>query len=45
MSQATERIRWTIYDLEVLPQSEGTDYEIIDGELLVTRCSYAVISK
>lgn len=37
MSQSTEQIRWTIHDLEVLPQSEGTRYEIIDGELFVSR--------
>ncbi|GAB4229622.1 MAG: Uma2 family endonuclease [Elainellaceae cyanobacterium] len=37
MSQTTERVHWTIRDLEVLPQSEGTRYEIIDGELFVTR--------
>jgi hypothetical protein len=32
MTQATAQIRWTIHALEVLPQSEGTRYEIIDGE-------------
>lgn len=38
MSQAAvERVRWTIHDLEVLPKSEGTRYELIDGELFVTR--------
>ncbi|NET33198.1 MAG: Uma2 family endonuclease [Cyanothece sp. SIO1E1] len=37
MSQAAAQVRWTIHDLEVLPQSEGTRYEIIDGELFVTR--------
>lgn len=37
MTQATAQIRWTIHDLEVLPQSEGTRYEIIEGELFVTR--------
>jgi len=37
MSQTIERVRWTIRDLEVLPQSEGTRYELIDGELFVTR--------
>ena len=37
MSQTTERIRWTISDLDLLPQSEGTHYEIIDGELFVSR--------
>ncbi|MGD1897891.1 MAG: Uma2 family endonuclease [Phormidesmis sp.] len=30
-------IRWTTRDLEVLPQNEWTTYEIIDGELFVTR--------
>ncbi|MBW4434370.1 MAG: Uma2 family endonuclease [Pelatocladus maniniholoensis HA4357-MV3] len=37
MSQAIEGVRWTIYDLEVLPQNEWTRYEIIDGELFMTR--------
>ena len=37
MSQTIERVRWTIRDLEVLPQSEGTRYELIDGDLFVTR--------
>ncbi|WP_299410211.1 Uma2 family endonuclease [Acaryochloris sp. IP29b_bin.148] len=37
MSQTAEQIRWTIRDLEVLPQSEGNRYELIDGELWVTR--------
>ncbi|MEM9163734.1 MAG: Uma2 family endonuclease [Cyanobacteria bacterium P01_F01_bin.4] len=37
MSQTAERVRWTIRDLEVLPQSEGTHYELIEGELFVTR--------
>lgn len=37
MSQTTNFIRWTNCDLEVLPKSEGTRYEIIDGELFVTR--------
>ena len=32
-----EKIRWTIEDLELLPENEGTRYEIIDGELFVTR--------
>lgn len=37
MSQsATDRIYWTIADLELLPDN-GTRYEIIDGELLMTR--------
>ena len=36
MSQSVDRVQWTVYDLEVLPE-EGTRYEIIDGELFVTR--------
>ena len=37
MTQTVERIRWTVRDLEVLPKSEGTTFELIDGELFVTR--------
>lgn len=37
MSPTANQLRWTIHDLEVLPQSEGTRYELIDGELFVTR--------
>lgn len=37
MSQTAEQVRWTIRDLEVLPQSEGSRYELINGELFVTR--------
>jgi Uma2 family endonuclease len=37
MRLTTEQIRWSVRDLEVLPQSEGTRYELIDGELFVTR--------
>jgi Uma2 family endonuclease len=37
VSQAIEGVRWTIYDLEVLPENEWTRYEIIDGELFMTR--------
>ncbi|MGI2908088.1 Uma2 family endonuclease [Tolypothrix sp. VBCCA 56010] len=36
----TEKIRWTIQDLELLPENEGTKYEIIDGELFVTRAPH-----
>lgn len=37
MSQTTdERVRWITADLELLPDN-GNRYEIIDGELLVTR--------
>lgn len=37
MSQpALDQIRWTVDDLELLPDN-GTRYEIIDGELFITR--------
>ncbi|NJN57199.1 MAG: Uma2 family endonuclease [Leptolyngbyaceae cyanobacterium SL_5_9] len=37
MSQsATDRVRWTTADLDLLPDN-GTRYEIIDGELFITR--------
>ncbi len=31
MNQTVEKIRWNIYDLDVLPQNELNIYEIIDG--------------
>lgn len=38
MSQtAPEKIRWITADLEVLAADEWKRYEIIDGELFVTR--------
>jgi len=37
VSQPKTSVRWSVQDLEVLPQNEWTTYEIIDGELLVTR--------
>ena len=37
MTQIVEQVTWTIHDLEVLHQSEGKVYEIIQGELFVTR--------
>ncbi|MFB2836632.1 Uma2 family endonuclease [Floridanema evergladense] len=37
MSQTREGVRWTVYDVEVLPENEWRRYEIIDGELFVTR--------
>jgi Uma2 family endonuclease len=37
MSQTVERLRWTVSDVDLLPQNEGTYYEVIDGELFVTR--------
>jgi hypothetical protein len=32
-----ERVRWITADLELLPADEWKSYEIIDGELFVTR--------
>ena len=34
---ATASVRWTTRDIEALPQNEWTIYEIIGGELFVTR--------
>lgn len=40
MSQVTDRrVRWTTTDLELLPDSSNR-YEIIDGDLLVTRAPH-----
>lgn len=40
MNQITdERVRWTTSDLELLPESSNR-YEIIDGELFVTRAPH-----
>jgi Uma2 family endonuclease len=36
-SDMTTSLRWTSSDLEALPYKEGTRYEIIDGELYVSR--------
>ena len=33
----TQKVRWTTSDIELLSQDEGKHYEIIDGELFVTR--------
>jgi Uma2 family endonuclease len=35
----TERVRWTTADLELLPDN-GNRYEIVDGELFVTRAPH-----
>ncbi|WP_013320239.1 Uma2 family endonuclease [Gloeothece verrucosa] len=40
MNQTLDSVRWTVRDLEVLPQSEGVRYEIINGELFVTRAPH-----
>ncbi|MEQ9548083.1 MAG: Uma2 family endonuclease [Coleofasciculus sp. G3-WIS-01] len=35
----TEQVRWTVGDLELFPE-DGKRYEIIDGELIVTRAPH-----
>lgn len=37
MSQTLEQVRWTIHDLEGLPENDWIRYEILDGELFMTR--------
>jgi len=39
MANPTTGVRWTVADLEVLPE-DGRRYEIIDGELFVTRAPH-----
>ncbi|MBW4698475.1 MAG: Uma2 family endonuclease [Aphanocapsa lilacina HA4352-LM1] len=36
----TSGVRWNVRDLEVMPQNEWTRYEVIDGELFVTRAPH-----
>lgn len=40
MNQTTNGVRWTIRDIEALPDNEWVRYEIIDGELFVTRAPH-----
>lgn len=41
MSQTvTQGVRWTSTDIDLLPENEGTRYEIVDGELFVTRAPH-----
>jgi Uma2 family endonuclease len=41
MSQnVDDRVRWTTTDIDLLPENEGIRYEIIDGELFVTRAPH-----
>ncbi|MEA5594661.1 Uma2 family endonuclease [Rivularia sp. UHCC 0363] len=40
MTQASNQIRWTTADLEVLASDEWKRYEIIDGELFVSRAPH-----
>ena len=37
MTQFKEKIAWTVRDIPFLPQNESVNYELIDGELSVTR--------
>ncbi len=39
MSQTADRVRWTTADIELLPDN-GNRYEIIDGDLFVTRAPH-----
>lgn len=40
MTQAPDKVSWTIADLELLATDEWKRYEIIDGELFVTRAPH-----
>jgi Uma2 family endonuclease len=40
INPTVEGVRWRTQDLEVLPQNQGIVYEIIDGELFVTRAPH-----
>lgn len=41
MAQSTSKIRWTTSDLELLATDEWKRYEIVDGELFVTRAPHS----
>lgn len=42
MSQGmAQKVRWTVHDLHLLAENEGIRYEIIDGDLFVTRTPHA----
>ena len=34
---ATQQVRWTTADIDFLPENEGTRYEIVDGELFISK--------
>ena len=40
MNPANQTLRWTMRDVEALPDNEWIRYEIIDGELYVTRAPH-----
>jgi len=37
MVETINKVTWTTEDLELLPHGEGTNYEIIEGDLFMTR--------
>jgi len=37
---ATQGVRWTSADIDILPENEGTHYEIVDGDLFMTRAPH-----
>lgn len=36
----TQGVRWTTEDIELLPENEGTRYEVVDGDLFMTRAPH-----
>jgi Uma2 family endonuclease len=38
--EVSDRVRWTTADIDLLPENEGTRYEIVDGELFMTRAPH-----
>lgn len=40
VAQSATSVRWTVHDLDVLPQNEWTTYEIIDGELFMAKAPH-----
>lgn len=45
MTQTEAKIAWTVRDIPFLPQNESVNYEIIDGELFVTRSPHRLHQK
>ncbi|MBP0016375.1 MAG: Uma2 family endonuclease [Cyanobacteria bacterium SBLK] len=41
MQAVAQNIRWTVRDLELLPENEGIRYEIIEGELFMARAPHS----
>ena len=38
--QVTQGVRWTTADIDLLPENEGTRYEIVNGELFMARAPH-----